>query len=419
MSGLIAKDLTVLQYYADNGMRERYWNYLANHTTNDKPDSDGYGALALTVVRNDAMPGKVANNYAQNYVESHPIGGVNILNERQWEKVGVDLIRADLAERQKLYPTHPDLALNLPVEKVYHSHINAFNKNGIDPKAWTPALLIDASHKNTGNMTQANEIWRDMLVSRNLGTSRAVNALIAADTNDVLLKPYTANQIKAWGEATRDIPNNDLNTIRTTEKNSVGQLENHWYGKVRGTWFEGHISNVGFVAIPYALPVDQAKSQQLDSISEFRKQRNELSSQEKSHKLDDYKEIIKSQFTLADNQQDLNSNNPAVDLNASPAIQKVANQAELPTLMGPAAAHIGPEGGYQNHVSEDGKFGRVFNTDGTSYLYTFNSDFVPINQKHLDANGTDVTPPNPYASTSPQRDVSQEQSQPKISMSLG
>ena len=48
MSGLTEKDVKVLLHYADTGNRELYWNYLAQ-----LPGADGYGLLALGVVRND------------------------------------------------------------------------------------------------------------------------------------------------------------------------------------------------------------------------------------------------------------------------------------------------------------------------------------------------------------------------------
>lgn len=57
MSGLTDKDIRVLSSYAKEGNRELYWNYLAQ-----LPENDGYGLLALGVVRNDSLPGRVANN---------------------------------------------------------------------------------------------------------------------------------------------------------------------------------------------------------------------------------------------------------------------------------------------------------------------------------------------------------------------
>jgi hypothetical protein len=125
---LTQNDLKVLAYYAQEGMRERYWNYLAN-PTEERVKDNGYGLLALSVVRNDAMPGKIANNYAQNYVQSHPVNGKSILSEQEWDKVGKDLIKADFAIRADLllYQKKADLALNLTVDMVYGSHIKAFN----------------------------------------------------------------------------------------------------------------------------------------------------------------------------------------------------------------------------------------------------------------------------------------------------
>ncbi|RYH24979.1 MAG: hemolysin, partial [Alcaligenaceae bacterium] len=65
MAGLDERDIDVLGTYAKDGNRTLYWNYLARH-----PGNDGYGLLALGVVRNDNMPGAVANAYAQERVQA-------------------------------------------------------------------------------------------------------------------------------------------------------------------------------------------------------------------------------------------------------------------------------------------------------------------------------------------------------------
>lgn len=62
MGGLTQENLRILASYAKAGNRELYWNYLSQ-----LPDADGYGTLALGVVRNDSLPGRVANSYAQDY----------------------------------------------------------------------------------------------------------------------------------------------------------------------------------------------------------------------------------------------------------------------------------------------------------------------------------------------------------------
>ena len=74
MAGLNKQDMEILGHYAKKGNRELYWNYLAQ-----TPGNDGYGLLALGVVRNDNMPGALANQYAQNQAQS--VNGVR-LSER-------------------------------------------------------------------------------------------------------------------------------------------------------------------------------------------------------------------------------------------------------------------------------------------------------------------------------------------------
>src|SRR3546814_20664160 len=85
--------MDILGFYAQGGNRELYWNYLAQHE-----GSDGYGLLALGVVRNDSMPGSVANNFARNHARSHDD---RVLGEREWEQFGQDLIAYDLERRKR------------------------------------------------------------------------------------------------------------------------------------------------------------------------------------------------------------------------------------------------------------------------------------------------------------------------------
>src|SRR3546814_15007568 len=105
----------ILGWYAEQGNRELYWNYLAQHE-----GSDGYGLLALGVVRNDNMPGAVANNLAQSHARSHDD---RVLTEREWEQFGQDLLLRDLARRQYwMGKDRPDLALNLTVKAIQSAH---------------------------------------------------------------------------------------------------------------------------------------------------------------------------------------------------------------------------------------------------------------------------------------------------------
>lgn len=52
MSGLTVRDLKILSSYANAGNLELYWNYLSQ-----LPGADGYGRLALAMVRDDSLPG--------------------------------------------------------------------------------------------------------------------------------------------------------------------------------------------------------------------------------------------------------------------------------------------------------------------------------------------------------------------------
>mgnify|MGYP000946498158 CR=1 FL=1 len=122
MSGLTDKDIEVLDFYAKQGNRELYWNYLAQ-----LPGSDGYGLLALGVVRNDSLPGRVANSFATAVAEQQEElfgSGENVdFTERKQETFGQKLINQDLAERKRwMQADKPELSLNLPY-KIGRAHV--------------------------------------------------------------------------------------------------------------------------------------------------------------------------------------------------------------------------------------------------------------------------------------------------------
>lgn len=163
MSGMTRQDLGILRDYANEGNRELYWNYLAQ-----KEGADGYGLLTLGVVRNDSMPGATANHFADNRARADG----RVLSEREWERFGEDLVRRDLAVREKwMDGGRPDLALNLPVKDVQYAHDGAFSEARIDPNAWTPRQLLDAARRQGGE-EEAEKVWGTMLDSRGLGLAR-------------------------------------------------------------------------------------------------------------------------------------------------------------------------------------------------------------------------------------------------------
>lgn len=174
MSGLTQRDLTILGHYAQAGNRELYWNYLAQHSRDPRNEyrdgNDGYGRLALGVVRNDNAAGQVANSYADSRARSDG----HRLSERDWQQFGVELMRNDLRQRQHyLRAGEPELALNLPVRAVQQAHDQAFRAAGISPDAWTPRRLLESARANGGEAA-AERVWSNMLDDRGLGTLRGL-----------------------------------------------------------------------------------------------------------------------------------------------------------------------------------------------------------------------------------------------------
>lgn len=122
MAVLDQNDIRILEFYAREKDRELYFNYLAY-----KEGNDGYGLLALGVVRNDNAPGSTANAFAQNQAARDG----KRYSERDWQEFGVELMEADLALRQTHFKAgRPQLALNLPVRDVQAAHDVVFDNRG-------------------------------------------------------------------------------------------------------------------------------------------------------------------------------------------------------------------------------------------------------------------------------------------------
>ncbi len=171
MSGLTQRDVAVLASYAREGNRELYWNYLSQ-----LPGADGYGTLALGVVRNDSLPGRVANTYAQDYARQQQESGSRFpnsqLSERQWERFGQTLLEQDIERRVHwMEQRRPDLALNLPGQDVMLAHDRAFERHRLDPNCWTPRLLLQAALERSGPQ-RLEQIWTSMLDNGYAGATR-------------------------------------------------------------------------------------------------------------------------------------------------------------------------------------------------------------------------------------------------------
>lgn len=207
MTQLTQKDLDVLGFYAGESNRELYWNYLAQ-----KEGNDGYGLLALGVVRNDNAPGATANAFAARSAEQSSIQ----LTERQWDAVGRDLIEQDYSQRRRHFTVDRHLALNLPAKAVQDAHDAAFTLHKVPLNAWTPRELLENARTKAGE-PESERIWRAMLDNEAFGltrvglTSRDVSryAHSAADAGD-----YIARMTAARMEARDALPTTDPDAIR-------------------------------------------------------------------------------------------------------------------------------------------------------------------------------------------------------------
>lgn len=262
MSGMNQQDMEILSHYARAGNRELYWNYLAQHSGND-----GYGLLALGVVRNDNAPGQVANLYADNRARSD---GRN-LSERDWENFGVDLVRKDLALRQQHFADgRTDLALNLPAQDVQRAHDQAFTHARIDPNAWTPRVLLEGARRTHGE-AEVQQVWSHMLNNGGIGLERGRDTLsdIARNLPPMEAAGYTARLgLTRVGAAAGSHPTTDPNTIG-------GPPLTYHYDQRDRSWTS--ISGGGAGGMPYIREVrDPAQLAQLNDARAVRLHRQEM-----------------------------------------------------------------------------------------------------------------------------------------------
>ncbi|MEZ5707653.1 MAG: hypothetical protein R3E56_21950, partial [Burkholderiaceae bacterium] len=288
MAGLTTQDMEILKNYAEKGNRELYWNYLAQ-----TPGNDGYGLLALGVVRNDNMPGALANQYAQNQAQS--VNGVR-MSERQWDAFGQDLMRRDYEFRQAHFDNGEAVqALNLPVKEVQIAHDQTFGDAGITPDAWTPRPLLEAARRHGGEPA-AEGVWQTMLDSQALGTKRLVATL--SDTayryNDEGLPAarYVGQLTLATAAASQTLPN--------TNPEQIGSVPlHHDFDAREGAWYSVNSVAAGMGAWnAIRRETDPARIRELNDTRALRQEVQERARD--FHPLDPHRTLAKSPKTLAD-----------------------------------------------------------------------------------------------------------------------
>ncbi|WP_051943401.1 MULTISPECIES: hypothetical protein [Luteibacter] len=289
MTGLTEKNLDVLSGYAAAGNRELYWNYLA-----ELPGNDGYGRLALGVVRNDNMPGATANAYAQHYAQQH---GGRVLSEREWDDFGVKLIQNDFNIRQeRMEIGDVQGALNLSGKLVQDAHDLSFNAIHIDPNAWTPRKLLEAArHHGANGPEESEKIWKTMLDNDLMGTRRGAATLgdmaRAAGMSAAERASYGADMAAAWTSAIGDRSH--------MEPNVIGRND-HFFGRDRnGDWSE-FTSAQPTTTVSYTEMKDVTDPRLLRELEDTRSLRLEREAARKDFHPDDPGRLIGSPHPMAD-----------------------------------------------------------------------------------------------------------------------
>ncbi|MCD9033722.1 hypothetical protein LDO32_18580 [Luteimonas sp. Y-2-2-4F] len=289
MSGLTEKDIGILETYSRSGNRELYWNYLAQTSGND-----GYGLLALGVVRNDNMPGATANAYAQGYarVQQSEHGSEfadrKNISEREWDRFGQRLVEEDFARRTTyLEEGRPDLALNLPVRDVQGAHDQAFRDHRIDPNAWTPRILLEAVRRQGGEAA-AERVWGDMLDNDARGLARA--AATTRHAAEYLAGPqqrrYAGDVGLAYAEAAVTLP--------ATDPDRIGARNVYHQREGEGTWTFVVMHAHGISTLPVREPARLAELEDTHALRLERQQR-----QQQFHPDDGYRPLAASPRLLA------------------------------------------------------------------------------------------------------------------------
>lgn len=318
MSGLTQRDMDILWHYAEKGNRELYWNYLAQ-----LPGNDGYGLLALGVVRNDNMPGAVANAYAQH-------NGGRRLSEREWEAFGQQLIREDFERRRIQLEDNNDsqAALNLPVFDVQRAHDKTFNDRDLDRNAWTPRRLLEAARIQGGEQA-AEHVWSNMLDNSWKGLSRG------SDTVNAIRRYMPVSEAAGYTARLGVATLMAKDSRDAVNPNVIGGDAFHYrYSPRDRSW--SSITELSQGGLPVIQTVTDPRTlRELNDARQLRLERQEKAGQ--FHPDDPYREIARSPRTIAQVE-------PAdADLRASPAPSLPPGFA--PALQAPAdIRHAGHPG---------------------------------------------------------------------------
>lgn len=296
-------DLLILQQYATAGNRELYVNYLAQ-----KEGNDGYGLLALGVVRNDNAPGATANSFAASQARAD---GLN-MSESDWQRFGVELVRRDVLRRQAAFDSgRPDLALNLPVKDIKDCHDLAFKEIRVDPSAWTPYKLLEAARKHGGEQ-EADQVWSMLLDNNRRGLDRMgeTTALILGKYRELIDDPEGYVRDMALARAPHGMsPVSNIDPDTILYNGSMYERTDHGRWTVQVT--APVTLQAGVVPVPVPVPgvgiplgsrdvTDPAVLRHLDDAHDVRQQRENLRHQFHPEDPNRDRPIVRSPWLISD-----------------------------------------------------------------------------------------------------------------------
>ena len=139
--------------FVDANNRSGYYQALADAGYD-------YGRLALGVVDNLTLNGRLANAFQYNKGQEldNPVYVTGALSE----KIGLDLMHADFTARQREFDERGDVILKIAEIRDYH--IEVYGLNSVPPEAWTayaPSILIG----NDGFLFENGDSWWEWVLS--------------------------------------------------------------------------------------------------------------------------------------------------------------------------------------------------------------------------------------------------------------
>jgi hypothetical protein len=267
MAALQSTDYVALNAFANNGDRVGYWSYLASK-------GDAYSNLALGVATNETVAGYIANNF---FLSQARGAGLN-LTETQIYKIGVDLMKADLAVRQLHFAQgDPDGGLKLKPQDVYNYHDAVFKDDTdgrLDGRAWTGELALrDALSEGTrtGDYSRAESIWSNMQSSSFWTQASSMDSVPSGQEGAAWKLNVAGSVVSFQSTALIGNPMAEFSLRNTGQIDGWSQSgDGQWYRYLSGSNVDIMGNSTGFS--PEKIYADPGTSDRLNQVQQVRQQ---------------------------------------------------------------------------------------------------------------------------------------------------